>query len=46
MEEEAEVEVLVGGFVLGEVGVDGVDVDVKRGLDVRADDVGRDAGTA
>jgi hypothetical protein len=28
------------------VGVDGVDVDVKRGLDVRADDVGRDAGTA
>ncbi len=43
-EEEAEVEVPVGGLALGGVGVDGVDVDVERNLAVRGDDVGRDAG--
>lgn len=43
-EEEAEVEVLVGGFVLGRVGVDGVDVDVERCLTVWGDEVGLDAG--
>ncbi|MET8936748.1 hypothetical protein ABZX28_07015 [Streptomyces rubiginosohelvolus] len=45
-EQEPEVEVLVGGLVLGRVGVDGVDVDVQRDLALRGDDVWRDAGLA